>query len=151
MDAQTFVDAHCSWAAAKRYVSKIPMTAVDLLHERVLPVSEQAGIALERVLTDNGRECCGRPLAHPYELSLAVQQVEHRNTKGHSPQTNGFCERFHRMLKDEFFSVQWRKKILWLTRRAAGGSGWVRATLQRGAEPPGLPCTALGFVDKRAA
>ncbi len=29
----------------------------------------------------------------------------------HSPQTNGFCERFHRTLKDEFFSVQWRKKF----------------------------------------
>jgi transposase InsO family protein len=67
-----------------------------------------AGIALERVLTDNGREFSGRPLAHPYELYLAVQQIEHRNTKVHSPQTNGFCERFHRTLKDEFFSVQLR-------------------------------------------
>jgi transposase InsO family protein len=109
--AQTFVEAHCSWAAAKLYWSKIPMTAVDLLHERVLPVDEQAGIALERVLTDKGREFCGRPLAHPYELSLAVQQVEHRNTKGHSPQTNGFCERFHRTLKDECVSVQLRTQF----------------------------------------
>jgi transposase InsO family protein len=109
--AQTFVDAHCSWAQAKPYLSKIPMTPVDLLHERVLPVYEQAGIALERVLTDNGREYCGRPLAHPYDLYLAVQQVEHRNTKVHSPRTNGFCERFHRTLKAEFFSVQLRKKF----------------------------------------
>jgi transposase InsO family protein len=109
--AQSFVDANCSWAQAKLYLSKIPMTAVDLLHDRVLPVYDQAGIALERVLTDNGREFCGRPLAHPYELYLAVQQIEHRNTKVHSPQTNGFCERFHRTLKDEFFSVQLRKKF----------------------------------------
>jgi hypothetical protein len=63
--AQTFVDAHCSWAAAKLYLSKIPMTAVDLLHERGLPVYDQAGIPLERVLTDNGREYCGRALQHP--------------------------------------------------------------------------------------
>jgi transposase InsO family protein len=109
--AQAFVDAHCSWAQAKLYLSKIPMTAVDLLHDRVLPVYEAAGVALERILTDNGREYCGRPLAHPYELYLAVQQIEHRNTKVHSPQTNGFCERFHRTLKEEFVSVALRKKF----------------------------------------
>jgi transposase InsO family protein len=109
--AQSFVDANCSWAQAKLYLSKIPMTAVDLLHDRVLPVYEQAGVALERILTDNGREFCGRPLAHPYELYLAVQQVEHRTTKVRSPQTNGFCERFHRTLKEEFFSVALRKKL----------------------------------------
>lgn len=68
-------------------------------------------MALERILTDNGREFCGRPLAHPYELYLAVQQVEQRTTKVRSPQTNGFCERFHRTLKEEFFSVALRKKV----------------------------------------
>ena len=52
--AQTFVDAHCSWAQAKLHLSKIPMTAVDLLHDRVLPVYEQAGVALEGTLTDHG-------------------------------------------------------------------------------------------------
>lgn len=109
--AQTFVDAHCSWAAAKLYLSKLPMTAVDLLHNRVLPHYEAAGISLERVLTDNGREYCGRPLHHPYELYLTVQQVEHRNTKVHSPKTNGFCERFNRTLKEEFFSVAYRKTL----------------------------------------
>lgn len=109
--AQSFVDASTSWAAAKLYLSKIPMTAVDLLHNRVLPVYAQAGIALERVLTDNGREYCGRPLAHPFELYCAVQQLEHRTTKVRSPQTNGFCERFHRTLKEEFFAVALRKKF----------------------------------------
>jgi len=106
-----FVDAHCSWAQAKLYLSKIPMSAVDLLHDRVLPIYEAAGVALDRILTDNGREFCGRPLVHPYELYLAVQQIQHRNTKGHHPQTNGFCERFHRTLKDEFFIVALRKKL----------------------------------------
>lgn len=62
-------------------------------------------------LHHNGREHCGRALQGPYELYLTVQQVEHRTTKVHSPQTNGFCERFHRMLKDEFFSVAHRKRL----------------------------------------
>lgn len=108
---QSFVDAHCSLGFGKLYLSKIPMTAVDLLNDRVLPFYEAEGIDLERILTDNGREYSGRPLQHPYELYLAVQQIEHRNTKVHSPQTNGFCERFHRTLKEEFFNVAFRKKI----------------------------------------
>ena len=41
--AQSFVDVQCSWVQAKLYVSKIPMTAVGLLHDRVLPVYGAAG------------------------------------------------------------------------------------------------------------
>ena len=37
------------------------MIAVDLLRDRVLPFYEAQGVPLQRVLTDNGRECCGRP------------------------------------------------------------------------------------------
>jgi transposase InsO family protein len=109
--AQTFIDAHCAVGFAKLYLSKMPMTAVDLLHERVLPFYDAQGIALERALTDQGREYCGRPLAHPYELYCAVQQLEHRTTRPYSPETNGFCERFNRTLKEEFFAVAYRKKF----------------------------------------
>lgn len=66
---------------------------------------------MERILTDNGQEFCGRPLADPFELYLAVQQIEHRSAKVRSPQTNGFCERFHRILKEAFFSVALSKKV----------------------------------------
>lgn len=59
--AQSFVDANCSWAQAKLYLSKIPMTAVDLLHDRVLPVYEQAGVALERIKILLGRAKDSRP------------------------------------------------------------------------------------------
>ena len=61
------------------------------------------------MLTDNGREYCGRALQHPYELYLAISQIQHRRTQVGSPQTNGFCERFHRTLKEEFFAVAFRK------------------------------------------
>jgi transposase InsO family protein len=50
-------------------------------------------------------------LAHPFELYCAVQQLEHRTTKDRTPQTSGFRERFHRTLKEEFFSVALRKKF----------------------------------------
>lgn len=109
--AQNFIDANCAVAFSKLYLSKLPMTAVDLLHDRVLPFYDAHGVALERVLTDNGREYCGRPLHHPFELYCTVQQIQHRTTKVGSPETNGMAERFHRTLKDEFFSLAYRRKL----------------------------------------
>jgi hypothetical protein len=96
-------------AFAKRYLSKVPMTAVDVLHDRVLPFYEEHGVDIEHLLTDNGREYCGRPLQHAYELFLAMRQIDHRSTEIGSPETNGFCERFHRTVKEEFYAVAFRK------------------------------------------
>ncbi len=106
---QSVVDAHGSLGFGKLYLSKLPMTGVDVLNDRVLPFYEEHGVEVQHLLTDNGREYCGRPLHHPFELFLAISQIEHRRTRVASPETNGFCERFHRTLKEEFFSVVFRK------------------------------------------
>ncbi len=52
---------------------------------------------------------CGHELQHPFEIYLALSQIKHRYTKVHSPETNGFVERFKRILKEEFFAVASRK------------------------------------------
>jgi hypothetical protein len=75
---QSVIDANCSLGFGKLYLSKVPMTAVDVLNDRVLPFYEEHGVAIEHILTDNGRETCGKPLSHPYELYLTIQQIEHR-------------------------------------------------------------------------
>ena len=106
---QTVVDANSSLAFGKLYLSKLPMTAVDVLHDRAVPFYDEHGVEIEHMLTDNGREYCGRQLQHPYELYLSISQIQHRRTQVGSPQTNGFCERFHRTLKEEFFAVAFRK------------------------------------------
>ncbi len=67
---QAVVDTYGSFAFGKLYSSKIPETAVDLLYDRVLPFYEAQGIKIEHVLTDNGREYCGRAMIHPYEIFL---------------------------------------------------------------------------------
>jgi len=108
---QSVVDAHCSLGFAKLYLSKVPMTAVDVLNERVTPFYDDHDVQIDHLLTDNGREYCGRELHHPFELFLAINQIEHRRTQVHSPETNGFCERFHRTLKEEFFSIAFRRKF----------------------------------------
>ncbi len=58
----------CSLAFAKVYTSKMPVTACDLLYERVFPFYEELGVEIGAVLTDNGREYCGKSGQHPYEL-----------------------------------------------------------------------------------
>ena len=105
---QVVVDVFCSLAFAKVYTSKMPITACDLLYDRVLPFYEALGVPVGAVLTDNGREYCGRADQHPYELLLAMDEIEHRTTRVRSPRTNGFVERMNRTLLDECFRVAGR-------------------------------------------
>lgn len=108
---QTFIDTYSKVGFAKLYDRKTPLTAADLLNDRVLPFFEEAGIPLSRVLTDRGTEYCGAPERHEYELYLAVENIDHTRTKTKSPQTNGICERFHKTLLNEFYRVTFRKKL----------------------------------------
>ena len=64
---------------------------------------------IETVLSDNGREFCGRPDQHPYELFLQLEEIEHRTTRVRRPQSNGIVERLHRTLLDEHFRVEGRR------------------------------------------
>lgn len=89
---QSVVDAHCSLGFAGLYLSKAPITAADTLHNRVLPFYDEHGVTVEHLLTDNGREYCGKELQHPFELYLTINQIQHRRTEVRSPETNGFCE-----------------------------------------------------------
>ena len=98
-------------ANTKLFDRKTPITAPEILNDRVLPFFEEHGIVLCRVLTDRGTEYCGNPEHHDYELYLAVEDIDHTRTKTKSPQTNGICERFHRTVLDEFYRVAFRKKI----------------------------------------
>ena len=104
---QAVVDAFCSYGFATLHTSKRPETAALILHNEVLPFYVERGIKVGAVLTDNGREFCGTD-AHPFELYLALNDIEHRKTRVRRPQTNGFVERFHRTVLDEFFRVSMR-------------------------------------------
>ena len=43
------------------------------------------------------------PDSHPYELYLQLNEIQHKRTRVVPPQTNGFVERFHRTVLEEFF------------------------------------------------
>lgn len=108
---QTFIDTYTRVAFAKLYDRKNALVAADLLNDRVLPFFEEQSVPLLRVLTDRGSEYCGSIEHHEYQLYLALENIDHSKTKARHPQTNGICERFHRTMKDEFYSIAFRKKI----------------------------------------
>ena len=108
---QTFIDTYSKVAFAKLYDRKTPLTAADLLNDRVLPFFEEHGIPLCRMLTDRGTEFCGNPEHHEYELYLAIEDIDHTRTRTKNPQTNGICERFHKTVLNEFYRVTFRKKL----------------------------------------
>ena len=108
---QTFVDTYSKITFAKLYRMKTPITAADILNDKVLPFFEKYNVPLLRILTDRGTEYCGRPEHHDYQLYLAVKDIDHSKTKARHPQTNGIVERFHKTVLDEFYNVAFRKKI----------------------------------------
>src|SRR5690606_8606299 len=108
---QTFIDTYSKVAIVKLYDRKTPITAADLLNDRVVPFFDEHEVPLLRILTDRGSEYCGNPERHEYQLYLALEDIDHTKTKTKSPQTNGICERFHKTVLDEFYRVAFRKKI----------------------------------------
>ena len=108
---QTFVDTYSRWAAAKLYTTKTPITAADLLNDRVLPFFQEHGMGILRMLTDRGTEYCGKVESHDYEMYLGISGIEHTKTKARHPQTNGICERFHKTILQEFYQVAFRQKL----------------------------------------
>jgi transposase InsO family protein len=106
---QSAIDCHSRHAWARLYPSKLPVTAVHILNNDVIPTFEAHDARIAAVLSDNGREFCGRPDKHPYELFLQLEEIEHKTTKVRRPQSNGIVERFHRTVLDEHFRVEGRR------------------------------------------
>lgn len=108
---QTYVDTYSKVSHCKLYTTKTPITAADLLNDKVLPFYEAHQIPILRILTDRGTEYCGKIEQHDYQLYLAINDIEHTKTKARSPKTNGICERFHKTVLNEFYQITLRKKV----------------------------------------
>ena len=108
---QTGIDTYSNLGFAKLYLQKTALTAADFLNDKVLPLFDEHGMKVFRVLTDNGREYCGRLEDHKYQLFLHLSDIEHSRTKIRRPQTNGSVERLNQIVQDEFYKVAFRKKL----------------------------------------
>jgi transposase InsO family protein len=91
------VDDHSRLAYAEELADESPATTVGFL-ERAIGYFGRHGIAVERVLTDNGT--CYR--SRLFAAALAEHGIAHRWTRPYRPQTNGKAERFIRTLLGEW-------------------------------------------------
>ena len=57
---QTFIDTYSKIAFCKLYTTKTPITAADILNDRVLSYFEEHELPMLRILTDRGTEYCDR-------------------------------------------------------------------------------------------
>jgi len=78
---QTYVDTYSKVAHCKLYTTKTPITAADVLNDRVLPFYASEELPVLRILTDRGTEYCGRAESHDYQLYMAINDIEHTKTK----------------------------------------------------------------------
>ena len=62
---QTAIDCQFRYAWVRLYPSKPLVTAEHLMNGDVIQTFEEHGGRIETVLSDNGREFCGRPGRHP--------------------------------------------------------------------------------------
>ncbi|MGY3062873.1 transposase InsO family protein [Streptomyces sp. TE3672] len=95
------VDDHSRLAYSEILADEKKETAVAFW-QRAHAFFTQAGITVERVLTDNGS--CYK--SHLWRNSLTAQGISHKRTRPYRPQTNGKVERFNRTLLDEWAYAQ---------------------------------------------
>ncbi|AEY85359.1 Integrase [Streptomyces hygroscopicus subsp. jinggangensis 5008] len=93
----TAVDDHSRLAYSEIHADERKETATGFW-QRAQAFFSQAGITVERVLTDNGS--CYR--SRDWRDALAAAGIAHKRTRPYRPQTNGKVERFNRTLLEEW-------------------------------------------------
>jgi|TARA_R110001606_G_scaffold366348_1_gene521449 transposase len=128
---QTFVDTYSKVAFAKLYTTKTPITAADMLNDKVLPYFEQYELPMLRILTDRGTEYCGRVDQHDYQLywlSMILitprqKRCHHRPMGSVSVFIKRFCRSFIKSRSGKSCMVRWKNyKKIWT-------SGWNTTTM----------------------
>lgn len=108
---QTAIDTYSNLGFAKVYLDKTSIIAADMLNDKVLPVFDEHGISVLRIITDRGKEYCGNSSTHAYQLFLEFNEIEHAKTKVRTEQTNGHTEKLNQTIQNEFYQVAFRKKM----------------------------------------
>jgi transposase InsO family protein len=91
------VDDHSRLAYSEILTDERKETAAGFW-QRAHTYFAEAGITVQRVLTDNG--ACYK--SHLWRDTLAAAGITHKRTRPYRPQTNGKVERFNRTLLDEW-------------------------------------------------
>lgn len=91
----TVIDDHSRVAYTEVHDDETAVTAVGVLHRAVAWFADR-GVAVERVLSDNG----GAYRSHLWRDTCEALSITPKRTRPYRPQTNGKVERFHRTMAD---------------------------------------------------
>ena len=91
------VDDHSRYAYAEALPDERGVTTAAFL-ERTLAHFEACGIAVERILTDNGKNYTSRA----FRETAAAYGIRLKRTRPYRPQTNGKAEAFNKILQAEW-------------------------------------------------
>ena len=94
-----------------------------ILNSTVLPFFDKHGISVLRILTDNGKEYCGRQESHHYQYLLYLNDIEHSRTKARYHQANGAVENLHQTIQNKFYSTAFQEDSLRIRLADAGEFG----------------------------
>ena len=110
---QTFIDTYAKVAFAKLYDRKTPITAADLLNDRLSCRSTDAmrGKALPRADRSRHRNIAATPSITNTSSIWRSKISTIRAPRPRARKPNGIVERFHKTVLDEFYRVVFRKKI----------------------------------------
>ncbi len=104
------IDTYSNYAFAILNTSKRAEAAAAILNETVLPFFDQRELTVKAILTNNGREFCGKK-SHPYERFLTKHHIEHWHSTPGTSHTSGFLARFRSIVLAEFFGDAFRNRF----------------------------------------
>jgi hypothetical protein len=94
-------------------------------------------IPLTSILTDRGREYCGVPGDHLYELYLDAESITHIKSQSKDPQDNQICATFHRIVLEDFYDFAFRRGTYRnLTALQSDLDAWIDNFNAQGVIPP---------------
>ena len=91
-------------------IDKTPVTAADLLNNRVWPFFAEHGIPARACCPIAARSIAGRPIATHLRF-IWRWQASSIPDEDEGPQTYGICERFNRTRLDESYRVALRRRF----------------------------------------
>jgi transposase InsO family protein len=106
---QMVVDTYNNYAFCLLQTGKFSDYAVALLYHQVVPFYRKLGLTVDGILTDNGREYCGKE-QHHFELYLRLNAIKHRYLPLRQAQTNGYIQRFRHTILHDFFTIDLHEK-----------------------------------------
>ena len=127
---QTFIDTYAKVACAKLYDRKTPITAADLLNDRVIPFFDSHDVKLLRVLTDRGSEYCGNPERHRVRAlsrGRGHRSLAHQNQE---PADQRYLRTLPQDRAERVLPYRVPQKGVSFNRRAAGRSRSVGSRIQ---------------------